>query len=328
MNSARLFLLCAVLLPAVLAIGQPPNDDCSSASTLCAGQSQSGNNTGAVGWPGFCPSTDNVLWYSFTTNSQGGLVNVAIDNINCPGVMGMDDELSVIVLTGDGTCHPDSFAAASLCMESDLDFILTTPALDPNTQYWVIVAGAINGGATIAAQCGFDISISGPGADVIGVDFSAGDDIEIGQGETVQLEATGGTTYDWSPTDGLSGNGIPDPFATPSENTIYTVTTTINGCVYSDDVLIEVIRRIEPPNTFTPNGDGFNDTWQIFGISDYPNAAVFIYDRWGQRVFSSHGYREPFTGAKLPVATYYYVIELRQLEGTSPPYTGSVTIIR
>jgi hypothetical protein len=37
-------------------------------------------------------------------------------------------------------------------------------------------------------------------------------------------------------------------------------------------VAVEVIRRIVPPNTITPNGDGMNDTWEIFGISDYPIA--------------------------------------------------------
>jgi hypothetical protein len=49
-------------------------------------------------------------------------------------------------------------------------------------------------------------------------------------------------------------------------------------------------------------------------------------------VFRSIGYKEPFDGTNngkaLPVATYYYVIELNQLEGQSPPFTGSITIVR
>ena len=130
----------------------------------------------------------------------------------------------------------------------------------------------------------------------------------------------------------MSGNTIPDPFASPSETTTYTVTTVLNGCTYNDQVLVEVVRRIAPPNTFTPNGDGINDTWRIPGLDQYPAAEVLVYDRWGQRVYRSSGYDEPWdgtnNGARLPTATYYYHIRLNQLEGNSPPYTGSITIVR
>jgi gliding motility-associated-like protein len=110
------------------------------------------------------------------------------------------------------------------------------------------------------------------------------------------------------------------------------VTTTIGGCTYVDQVNVEVLRLIIPPNTFTPNGDGKNDTWVIPGIVDYPGAEVNIHDRWGQRVYSSTGYREPWDGTNngkvLTDGTYYYHIQLNQLEGRSAPYTGFISIIR
>ena len=324
------FLLFFAL--ALVAAAQPPNDDCSTAATLCAQQPLTGNNTGATGWPGFCPATGNVLWYTFTTNSVGGTVDVSISGINCPGVAGMDNELSVVVLSGDGSCTPGSFSAASTCLEDSDDFVMTTPALLPSTQYWVIVAGAANNGATIPAQCGFSIATSGPGADIVNVDFDAGPDVTLGEGENAQLQATGGTTYTWTPTSGLSGSTTSDPIAQPEETTVYTVTTQLNGCTYSDQVIVEVKRLISPSNTITPNGDGMNDTWDILGIRDYPSCQVHIYDRWGQKVFSSTGYKEPFdgtnNGSPLPVATYYWYIELNQLKGRSAPYTGSITILR
>lgn len=328
----RSFTLATGTLCALLCAAQPPNDDCSDAALLCADQPQVGNNTGATGWPGFCPGTSNVLWYSFTTNNQGGTVDVAITDIDCPGVAGMDNELSVIILSGDGSCQPNSFNAASLCEEDSIDFVVTSDPLLPNTQYWVIVAGAQDNGATIAAQCGFDVNISGPGADIVDVDFDAGPDLEIGEGETVQLEATGGTTYLWTPNTGLTADNVANPFATPNETTTYTVTTVIDGCTYSDQVLLEVVRLIDIMTAFTPNGDGINDTWTIRDIQDYPNARVIVYDRWGQRVFSTTGYDEPWDGtnggAKLPTATYYYHIQLNKLEGQVPPFVGYVSIIR
>ncbi|MFZ1689317.1 MAG: gliding motility-associated C-terminal domain-containing protein [Flavobacteriales bacterium] len=317
---------------AALCLAQPANDDCNDAALLCADQPLTGNNTGATGWPGFCSGTGNLLWYSFTTNNQGGTVDIAISGIDCPAIAGMDNELSVIVLSGDGSCLPNTFNAESPCVADSQDFVLTSDPLAPNTQYWVIVAGAQNNGATQYAQCDFTVNITGPGADIVNVDFDAGDDLEIAEGQTVQLDASGGTTYNWTPNTGLTADDIPDPFATPNETTLYTVTTMIDGCTYSDVVLVEVIRLIDVVNTFTPNGDGINDTWTIRDIEDYPNARIIVYDRWGQRVYSTTGYDEPWDGtnkgAKLPTAAYYYHIQLNKLEGQVPPFVGCVTIIR
>jgi len=324
------FLLA--LLAAFAGSAQPPNTSCEQAALLCAQQPLAGNNTGAVGLPGFCPATNSLVWYTFTTNSQGGVAVIRLLDINCPAIPNMADELSIVVLSGDGSCAPQSFSAVSDCVSGDVPFNVTTQALMPDTRYWVVVAGTLVGGATIPAQCAFRIEVAGPGVDVIGIDFSAGPDQTIGEGEVTQLNAFGGPPYDWSPTVGLSGNTIANPFASPNGTTIYTVTTTINGCTFSDEVTVQVIRRIEPPNTFTPNDDGINDTWLIPGLAAYPGVEVLIYDRWGQLVFRSTGYRDPwdgtFNGNKVPEGTYYYHIQLNQLEGRSPPYTGFISIVR
>lgn len=307
---------------------QPVNDDCGNASLLCAGQGMPGNNTGSTGSPGFCPGTGHVLWYTFTTNSVGGPVNVAIDAIQCPDMVGMDNELSAVVLSGDGSCVPGTFTAASTCLQDSVSFTLSTADLQPGTQYWIVIAGAANNGTTMDAQCGFNVEVSGPGADVVNVDFDAGPDVAIPGGGTTQLQATGATSYSWSPVSGLSGNNIPNPIAGPTESTLYTVTGQVGGCIFSDTVRVSVISLIFPVNTFTPNGDGINDTWDIAGIGNYPQADVNVYDRWGQRVYHSLGYKVPFDGAGLPTATYYWYIQVNNLTGLSDPYTGSVTIIR
>jgi len=329
---SRTLSLLLIALAATLIVGvvhaQPPNDDCASALILCAQQPLTGNNTGAVGPPGFCPSTGAALWYTFTTNSVGGTVDITVDGIDCPVITGMDNELSVVVLSGDGSCTLGSFSAASTCEQDSQAFTLTTGSLAPSTQYCLLISGVADNGATQFAQCGFSITASGPGMNIVNVDFDAGPNAQIPQGGSTQLQAVGGTTYVWSPTSGLSGNTIPDPVAQPEENTIYTVTTTLNGCTYSDSVIVEVLRLIDPQNMISPNGDGINDTWDIPGINTYPQADVSIYDRWGQRVFHSVGYNAPFDGKDLPTATYYWHIDLNRLEGRSAPYTGYLTIVR
>lgn len=325
MRPAALLLLTMVLHPAV---AQPPNGDCATALTLCAQQPLAGNNTGATGpIPAFCQPGANQLWYSFTTNSVGGVVNVTIDAIDCGTDTVADNELSVQVLSGDGLCTPSAFGSVSAggCVQDSVPFTVVTEPLQPDSLYWVVVSGMADSGTP--AQCAFQLTLGGPGADIVGVDFSAGDDVTIPDGGSTQLEATGGTTYSWTPTSGLSGDGIPDPIAQPEQSTIYTVTTELNGCTYTDDVVVQVVRLIDPPNTITPNGDGRNDTWIIPGISDYPEADVRIYDRWGQRVYNDVGYRTPFDGGGLPTGTYYWVIQLNRLEGRSVPYTGYLTIV-
>lgn len=66
------------------------------------------------------------------------------------------------------------------------------------------------------------------------------------------------------------------------------------------------------PNAFTPNGDGINDNWQLDGLAAYPQAEVQVFNRYGQRVYLSHGYNVPwdgtYKGLPLPVGTYYYII--------------------
>jgi len=83
------------------------------------------------------------------------------------------------------------------------------------------------------------------------------------------------------------------------------------------------------PNTFTPNGDGINDTWDIKFLDLYVNCTVDIFTRWGQKIYTSIGYGTPwdgtFKGSALPTGTYYYVINLKN--GLTP-LSGFVAIIR
>lgn len=327
LRSLALALLC---LAAGSLFAQPANDSCDDAANLCAQQPIAGDNTGALNnMPAYCQPGAQHVWYTFTTNSAGGMVTIGMENIDCPSIAGMDNAMSAVILAGDGSCTPMSFQPASACASGPVAFSVTSTApLLPATQYWVMVSGMRDPPNTIAAQCAFNISASGPGMDVVNVDFDAGPDVTLPAGGSTQLNATGGTTYEWSPTSGLSGNTIPDPVAQPNETTVYTVTTVVNGCTYEDALTVEVVRLVRPVNTFSPNGDGINDTWEVPELRSYPQADVSIYDRWGQRVFHSIGYREPFDGAGLPTATYYWYIQLNDVKGHSDPYTGYVTIVR
>ena len=86
---------------------------------------------------------------------------------------------------------------------------------------------------------------------------------------------------------------------------------------------------IEIPSGFTPNNDNVHDEWVIYGLSDFPDVLVKVYNRWGQELFSSLGYDIPWdgkhNGVDLPTATYYYLIELNE---SNKVFNGTVTIKR
>jgi gliding motility-associated-like protein len=156
----------------------------------------------------------------------------------------------------------------------------------------------------------------------------------VAPGESTILNGSGtsGGTFSWSPSSSLSNGNIASPTATPNSSTTYLLTVTANGCTATDEVTVLVTNLVIAPNTFTPNGDGTNETWQILRIENYPNCEVNIFVRWGQKVYKTVGYSNsnPWDGTngglKLPASTYYYVIDLNQ-GSNSDIYNGSVTIV-
>jgi gliding motility-associated-like protein len=162
----------------------------------------------------------------------------------------------------------------------------------------------------------------------------AGDDVTISLGQSIELNAQGVaiTTWIWSPSAGLSENGISNPLASPTQTTEYILTVyDIFGCIDIDTIEITVIPDINfnIPSLFTPNGDDLNETWDIPELILLPNTAVTIINREGQEVFSSENYTNnwdgSFKGNPLPEATYYYWIRFANSDVT---YKGPVTILR
>jgi gliding motility-associated-like protein len=165
---------------------------------------------------------------------------------------------------------------------------------------------------------------------------SAGADVVVlaGGHATIKATATGNNlTYLWSPAAGLNRADVLQPIAAPSVNTKYTLTvisTTQNvPCAVTSSVTVKVLQAPAIPSGFTPNGDGTNDSWIIQNLDTYPGATVDVFNRNGEKVFSSVGYSIPwdgrYNGADLPVGTYYYIIDPKN--GRSK-ITGYVAIVR
>ena len=156
----------------------------------------------------------------------------------------------------------------------------------------------------------------------------------ISLGSSVVLKPETSSTiasWSWYPSVGLSDPSIQNPIASPLSTTTYNLLAIdVNGCMAIDSTTIEVLNdyKVEIANLMTPNGDGYNDTWIIENIENYPNTQVTILTRQGQEVYTSSSYDNSWDGTqdgkKLADGTYYYVI---QFEGSSKVLKGAITIL-
>jgi gliding motility-associated-like protein len=162
---------------------------------------------------------------------------------------------------------------------------------------------------------------------------NAGSDATILTGATASLNGSGSGIFNWTPATGLSCTTCANPSANPTVTTTYTlvVTDTANGCSSLDTIKVTVIPIIVPNDGISPNGDGLNDVWVIPYIELFPECVVEVYNRWGELIFSSIGYKDKwdgrYKGKDLPVGTYYYTINLNSTMSPDP-ITGPITIMR
>jgi gliding motility-associated-like protein len=172
------------------------------------------------------------------------------------------------------------------------------------------------------------------------VQINAGADQSILSGQSAQLNATasGADTYLWtSSPEGttLSSTTISNPVATPTATTTYTLTASnAAGCKASDDVTVTVVSYcIKVENAFTPNGDGINDLWKVYGSYDcLSNVKVNVFNRYGSKVYESKDYRNfwdgRYNGKPVPDGTYYAVIEFKLISGKTIVTRTDLTVLR
>lgn len=147
----------------------------------------------------------------------------------------------------------------------------------------------------------------------------------------INAAATGNNlTYKWTPSTGLDHDNVLTPVVNALDNTKYTLTvTSADHCTAQASVEVLVKKKLVIPSAFTPNGDGINDTWQIKYIEDYPGCTVDIFNRYGEKIYSSINYAVEWDGTYkgnyLPTGTYYYIINPKNGRSTM---SGPVTIIK
>src|SRR5690606_31929171 len=103
--------------------------------------------------------------------------------------------------------------------------------------------------------------------------------------------------------------------------------TDANGC---GTVTIEV-SVIDYPMFFTPNNDGYHDTWNIIGIESMPTAKIYIFDRHGKLLKqispTGQGWDGTYNGRAVPSSDYWFRVEYREDE-RNKEFKGHFTLKR
>ncbi len=161
----------------------------------------------------------------------------------------------------------------------------------------------------------------------------AGNDTTVAIGQPLQLHATGGAHYQWSPPDFLNTDTIFNPVAMPDRDQHYHVhITTAEGCVGDDDLFIRVFKGpdIYVPNAFTPGGRNTIFRPVLAGIEELYYFSV--YNRWGQQVFTTReagkGWDGRINGTTQPQGMYVWALKAKDYKGNVIARKGTVLLIR
>jgi len=86
--------------------------------------------------------------------------------------------------------------------------------------------------------------------------------------------------------------------------------------------------KLDVPNVFTPNGDGYNDTYKVKYSGEFTAYNIQILNRWGVKMYESDNIDEGWSCNKCADGTYYYVIEAKGIDGKKFDLHGTITLIK
>lgn len=107
------------------------------------------------------------------------------------------------------------------------------------------------------------------------------------------------------------------------------INLTVTSCIdtVSTTFVLHILNcNIEVPNVFTPNGDGFNDSFVIKGLEKYPGSSLSILDRNGKVIYQSFDYKNNWSAENISQGTYFYSLKIKDENNTEKG--GIISIIK
>lgn len=220
------------------------------------------------------------------------------------------------------------------------DSVIATPSTSnqvlvaPNATQYIYVTATSTTGCVVTDSILINVSNIPNGL----VNASASDQM-VPSGTTVDLigSPSGYSSYEWSPSEGVTNVNAQNTQALVEETTIYTLTVSDGICSKSDTVIVQVYTFVceEPylfvPNAFSPNGDNENDVLYVRGPA-IKEMTFRIYDRWGELVFESYdrlqGWDGTFRGKPLDPDVYDYYLKVICVDDVESIIKGNITLMR
>ncbi len=297
------------------------------------------------------------LSYSFggaDLKETGVYVDSLISSIGCDSIVTLD-----LTIVPDAGIIADFSYEGPRCSYTTDGYIALDTIRNGAPPYAVFFEGELLPGAASVSDlnsgdysfriedrfgCDLDTTINLISQAPFTLDLGTNQVLELGETMTIRpVTNLPAIAYDWSPP-GLIDCTMDCSVVewTPAQSVSLSLTVTSEqACLATDSIFVEVIktRNIYIPNAFSPNFDGVNDYFTIYGrasaIQQIDQLAV--YDRWGGLVYEGKGLTPgaPLTGwdgsaggAPLPAGVYTYVARVRFLDEVVVAYIGAVSLVR
>ena len=179
-----------------------------------------------------------------------------------------------------------------------------------------------------------------PGPDIPELVFNKNEFSELAT--PVMLDVQSNVELDiieWSMEEGLSCYDCLTPDASPNQTTTYTITAiSFDGCETSEEITVNIEKKrdVYVPNIFSPNGDGLNDRFTVFGGPEVVNVLYFqVYSRWGDLVYdglnlpvndSFEGWDGTMNGQRVSAGNYIWIARILFVDGEEFEYSGTVAL--
>ncbi len=328
---------------------QPPAisiDYVTNVSCFGASDGEAAVQIDSLGTPPFVFSWSPVAIANDTVTglAPGSYNIVVVDAANCVVVQGITiTEPSAMLITGDST--PINCATGVLgTMDVDVSggTLPYSYVWNPtgNTTDSIFGLNAGNYTVTVSDANGCQVSLGGTitTTNALPVILSPGD-TTINPGTSFTANISNGTSYNWSPSNGLSCVDCPNPVVAPDTTTWYYVDVEDdNGCLGSDSMLVTVKLLCGDffiPTIFSPNGTGpdDNDVLKVYGkpscVTDF---SLVIYNRWGEKVFESTDIQTTwdgfYKGRPMPMGNFVFDLNIQLYDNTLIHKSGSLTLVR
>lgn len=204
----------------------------------------------------------------------------------------------------------------------DKDIVYASPSV--TTIYTVIVSANGNCGEVATTQVSVNPS---PTVD-------AGPDLTFNLDEPMHLNAHGSGTLTWIFGQEVHCSVCPNTQIFPKTSGCYQVQAVNEfDCKVMDEVCVEVTANYNMyiPNIFTPNEDGKNDLFTVYGTG-FKQIEVSVFDRWGAKLYTftdiNKGWDGTYKGVLAKEDTYVYKVYFTTLDGKKHTKTGHVTLMK